>query len=350
MCKTPSLCTPAPGDNIKDYDVFGEDLVLLKMRTEAFIGRPSDEPHVARRKAIIKAHPEIKKLFGHEPLTKWIMIGLITFQLASAYMLRDMAYTWQYFLWIYVFGATAAQAIFLGIHEISHGLAFKERWKNIAFMTAFCNNTTILPFAGYFRDYHMDHHLMQGRRGIDSDIPSDIEIKLLSSRPGKLLFCTFFVIFYVLRPLTMKPAPFTKWNVLNYVAVFATDYFVITQWGMGAFVYLVLSILTAGSLHPCASHFIAEHFTYIESDPKKTDLRPETFSYYGPLNYLCFNVGYHNEHHDFPAIPWSRLPKVHSIANEFYANLPYHKSWVWALVHFIIDDNVTLHNRVVEAK
>ena len=73
---------------------------------------------------------------------------------------------------------------------------------------------------------------------------------------------------------------------------------------------------------------------------------PETFSYYGPLNILTYNVGLHNEHHDFPAIPWTRLPALHEMAKEFYKDLPHHTSWTWAIWQFVWDKEVGLWCRV----
>ena len=55
---------------------------------------------------------------------------------------------------------------------------------------------------------------------------------------------------------------------------------------------------------------------------------------------------YHNEHHDFPNIPGSRLPILRKMASEFYDNLPYHESWPLVTWKFVTDPNVGVWNRV----
>ena len=87
------------------------------------------------------------------------------------------------------------------------------------------------------------------------------------------------------------------------------DLGMIYMFGIKVILYFLLSSFTAGSIHPTAGHFIAEHYV--------VDGKAETYSYYGPLNMLAYNVGYHNEHHDFPNIAWSNLPKVSQFVLRF---------------------------------
>jgi sphingolipid delta-4 desaturase len=57
-------------------------------------------------------------------------------------------------------------------------------------------------------------------------------------------------------------------------------------------------------------------------------------------------VGYHNEHHDFPYVAWSRLPKLKAAAPEFYDGLAQCDSWVGVIWDYILRDDVGPYNRV----
>ncbi len=72
----------------------------------------------------------------------------------------------------------------------------------------------------------------------------------------------------------------------------------------------------------------------------------ETASYYGALNRVALNVGYHNEHHDFPSVPWNRLPQVRAMAPEFYDTLKWRASWTRLMMEFIFDKRYSLYSRV----
>jgi len=114
------------------------------------------------------------------------------------------------------------------------------------------------------------------------------------------------------------------------------------HFGMAPFYYWGLSALFAGSIHPVAGHFISEHYVFTPGQ--------ETYSYYGPLNWLAFNVGYHNEHHDFLNIPGSRLPQLKEIAPEFYDNLETTKSWPGTVLNYIMMDNMSGFSRMRRAE
>jgi sphingolipid delta-4 desaturase len=60
-------------------------------------------------------------------------------------------------------------------------------------------------------------------------------------------------------------------------------------------------------------------------------------------------VGYHNEHHDFPSVPWHRLPRIRAIAPELYTDLVAHTSWTRLLFRFLFDPELSLYSRMTRA-
>jgi len=95
--------------------------------------------------------------------------------------------SWKFLLTLYIVGATANQALFLAVHEITHNLAFKSINANKA-LSIFANLPIGMGYAAMFKLYHAEHHKYQGVEGIDTDLPTKFEGKLLQSFWGKLFF------------------------------------------------------------------------------------------------------------------------------------------------------------------
>ena len=119
--------------------------------TSQFFWTDQEEPHRSRRMQIIKAHPEVTKLCGIEPLTKWIVLAVVALQVACAFLLRDTPMlSPTFFSTAYIIGATANQNLFLAIHEISHNLAFKSPQAN-RLVAVFANLPIAIPYSAAFR-------------------------------------------------------------------------------------------------------------------------------------------------------------------------------------------------------
>ena len=304
------------------------------------------EPHLSRRKAILAAHPEVRALYGADDWLKWKALAAVAVQLAACYVARDLSWP-SALLLAYALGGVVNHSMTLCMHEISHNLAFATDswaaravgWANANRLVGIVANLPLgIPSSVSFRRYHMEHHNFQGEDGIDADIPTLAEGAIFRSAPAKFVWLLLQPAFYAVRPLVVLPKTPGAWEFLNIAAQLAFDALVFYVGGARGLAYLVLGTLLGMGAHPMAGHFVAEHYTFDRAPSRMGGGAPqETYSYYGPLNWLSFNVGFHNEHHDFPFIPGSRLPKLRELAPEFYEApvVRHHSSWVAVLLSYV---------------
>jgi sphingolipid delta-4 desaturase len=312
---------------------------VLENTPTGFTRSLEPEPHLVRRRQILDAHPEVRSLVGPATSSAFFIVGIVLFQLAVAFLLRHAPW-WVLLPVAYVVGATANNAMFILIHECTHNLAWKGTRGNRV-LAILANVPIVFPVAMSFRKYHLLHHKYQGELALDADLPSPVEARLVGDSPvRKAIWLFFFFLVEAFRPMRIKKVPLLDgWTLANLFAMVAVSAAIVGFAGWEALLYLMLSTCFGVGLHPLGARWIQEHFV----------VRPgqETNSYYGPLNRVAFNVGYHYEHHDLMTVPWSRLPRLRALAPEFYEGLYAHRSWTRLLFRFLFDRRITLYSRVV---
>ena len=300
-----------------------------------------DQPHPDRTRAILKAHPEVRRLFGRNPYTAAITISVVALQTSIAYAMGQLGwgYWWLSLLVAYGIGAFANHAMYVVIHDAVHNLVFANKTLN-KLVALVADMPNLFPGAIGFGVYHLKHHTHQGDYDLDADLASDWEARLVGDKwYRKAIWLLFFPFFQITRPPRLKAiVMWNRWVGINAISSLAYDVAVIYFCGWAGFCYLVFSFFFSIGLHPVGARWIQEHYTI---DPDQ-----ETFSYYGPINRVALNVGHHNEHHDFPSIPWNNLPKLRRMAPEFYDTLRFHTSWTRLLLQFLFDRRYNLFSRV----
>jgi sphingolipid delta-4 desaturase len=314
-------------------------MICAERAPTAFLRVDYDEPHRERTRTLLAAHPEARELCGNAPASALLVGALVALQLGLAWLLRDRP-PWLWLLVSYSAGAVATHALWVLIHECAHNLVFAGSPAN-ALLSILANLPIVFPSAIGFRKYHLLHHAYQGREDLDADLPSPIEARLVRNRPvRKALWLLFFFAAQALRVRRLKRVSVFDdgWYLLNLTVQVAFIAAVAHFAGLGALAYLALSSVFAVGLHPVGARWIQEHYLVFPGGQ-------ETFSYYGPLNAVALNVGYHNEHHDLMRVPWHRLPRLKSLAPELYEPLHCHRSWTRLLLRFIFDRSLSLYSR-----
>lgn len=327
---------------------------------------PDDEKpdavwHRERARDMLKAHPEIKDLTGNTPSTAIWCVLFVGAQITLAVLAASQPW-WIGILVAYVVGSWININLFMLAHECNHGLVFKSTGWNRAMFTL----TSLPMFMPGHHTWWLEHHVHHSDLGAKKDfIKRRRTFFLLTKYRSPLFFpfaplmlitqicraalglCFYFVGLFVGQWKPSKTtlailaddhlvSGYNKSGTAFWAVVypFVNLVFLGTMFGVMGWksaVYLLASqAFMSGFLHPLMmgmvlsnSHFHG-HNRYQPSS-----------SYYGWLNKLTFNFGYHTEHHDLQSIPWSRLPKLRKIAPEFYDCLAETKSYIGLAFQFV---------------
>jgi sphingolipid delta-4 desaturase len=303
----------------------------------------SEAYHTRRARRILAAHPDVRGLVGPNPWSGAWLVSLVLLQLAVQVALAGCP-VWLQLPIAYVFGAFVIHALWTLVHECSHDLVFRTKLLN-RWAAIFANLPIVLPSTVSYAVYHHKHHARFSYYRHDTDVPSRWEGWLLhGGLLRRLLWAALLPLLFqgVRRTRILasgRPRSWEQFLLANslvqyaFVAVWlAASYGLLGQFAIW---YLLGSAYFSNALHPLVGRWIQEHYVVREGQ--------ETNSYYGPLNAVAFNIGYHNEHHDFPGVSWNRLPALRRMAAETYEPLFAYKSWTVLFFQFLLDRNLRVY-------
>lgn len=338
---------------------------------------PDDEKpdavwHRERARDILRAHPEIKELFGHSAWSAIPCLLAAGTQLALAAAAVYVPW-WGVVLMAWFAGAPINIALFQLAHECDHLLVFKSKFWN-RYLFTLTSIPMALPAHHTWWTEHIVHH---NDMSATKDFVTRRRSYFLATRKKSPLFVPYSVFMVILQTLRtalglvmyvftsllrgrLEPTDATlcvladehlvsgyrkdgiaKWAVIYPMIAFAIFGGLYAWGGWTPILYLMASqAFFTGFLHPYCLGWVLgiSHFH------GRRNYQPSASHYGRLINLTTFNAGLHVEHHDIAGIPWFRLWKLRDMAPEFYNHLEPIRSYTALGLRFVFANEETFED------
>ena len=281
----------------------------------------------------------------------------------SGYMAFITWGSWWTIFWFLIYGNiyTFSNPIW---HECGHKLAFKSRWLNEVFyhITSFMYNYE--PVRWRWSHHHHHTYTLYTEKYYDHEIqvtkPTDLFFILMIHIPGGNIFTFLFTHIETIKHALGFTSAVMKdcipkyeqskmrlfarihlilWMIIVSYSIYFQTWFLI--------LYLLLPFLYGTTLINII-HFIQHAGLKNNETDHRLTTRTVKLNFF--LNFLCWNMEYHLEHHMFPMVPSYNLKKLHEVVKD---QMPKPKNGLWEAYKEIIPaifKQIKNPNHVIEIK
>ncbi len=304
---------------------------------------PQARRHIDVRRQIIKEHPGVLTLAGPDWRGAPAAVLILAVHWTVLWFVSQTN-VFVVFLTAFFFGQLAIHSAGTLVHETAHRLVFRNPRAKLLFdllletiITSFGRQLTYQhehvsshhPHLGvYERDYeHEDVCRFLARRAYRAKHPvrqrfvTALELFLHLLPFGFLFADKILMPFYrgatgrvvkdPERDIGATKAPSAEMRLFIAVSI-GVNVFLFSTFGFLGFLYQIWSLSLF--LGKCGVTNLGQSLSEHPGD----DIEMPTRSTYWWGNWILFNTGYHHEHHTFPEVPWTKLPKLKALAPQAF--------------------------------